>query len=124
VRHDYQTFAAAELPIRSEHGYPPYTGMIRLIVRGDQERLAEQFAASAVEMLRAAAAAAATGLEARILGPAPCPIARLRNKFRFHALLSSTTPDDLRHVVRQVMAECQTPPEIQWVVDVDAIDLL
>jgi primosomal protein N' (replication factor Y) len=123
VRHDYQTFAAAELPIRSEHGYPPYTGMIRLIVRGDQERLAEQFAASAVEMLRAAAAAA-TGLEARILGPAPCPIARLRNKFRFHALLSSTAPDDLRRVVRQVIAEFQTPPEIQWVVDVDAIDLL
>jgi primosomal protein N' (replication factor Y) len=74
-------------------------------------------------MLRAAAAAA-TGLEARILGPAPCPIARLRNKFRFHALLSSTAPDDLRRVVRQVIAEFQTPPEIQWVVDVDAIDLL
>jgi len=123
VRHDYQTFAASELPIRSEHGYPPYAGMIRLIVRGEQEKLAEQFAAHAVELLRETAANA-NGLEARILGPAPCPIARLRGKFRFHALLSSSTPEVLRRVVREVSGELQTPPDVQWVVDVDALDLL
>ena len=123
VRHDYQSFAAAELPIRSEHGYPPYTGMIRLIVRGEQEQVAEQFAARAVELMRQAAAAA-TGLEARILGPAPCPIARLRGKFRFHALLSSSIPDELRRVVGEVTKDLEPPQDVQWVVDVDAVDLL
>lgn len=123
VRHDYHAFAAAELPIRGEHGYPPYAGMIRLIVRGEQEKLTEQFAGQAVEMLRAAVEAAAP-LECRLLGPAPCPIAKLRGKYRFHALLSSPAQEELRVAVRGTIPKLEPPEEVQWVIDVDPVDLL
>jgi primosomal protein N' (replication factor Y) (superfamily II helicase) len=123
VRHDYHAYAAAELPIRSEHGYPPYTGVIRLIVRGEQEKLTEQFAARCVDVLRGAVDAAAMP-HARLLGPAPCPIAKLRAKFRFHAILSSPVPDELRRVVRDAILQFDPPEGVQWVVDVDPVDLL
>ncbi len=44
VRHDYETFAAGELPPRREHGYPPFASLIRLVVRGPAERTAGGFA--------------------------------------------------------------------------------
>ena len=121
VRHDYHAFAAAELPIRSEHGYPPYTGVIRLIVRGEQEKVTEQFAEQAMKLLRDKATALTT---ARLLGPAPCPIAKLRAKYRFHVLLSSPTPEQLRAAVRAAMPNLEPPEGVQWVIDVDPVDLL
>jgi primosomal protein N' (replication factor Y) len=93
-----------------------------MIVRGDEQSLVEAFAEQAVEQFRAALDAA--GVPQRILGPAPCPISRLRGKFRFHALLSSVDGGALRQAVAKVTAALQAPAEVQWVIDVDPLDLL
>src|SRR6185295_14448399 len=37
VKHDYQAFAAEELPHRQSHGYPPFAQMLRLVIRGPSE---------------------------------------------------------------------------------------
>ena len=118
--------------------------MIRFIFRGDDEKATERFAVLSVEMLRA-------GLEAqfkvqsskfeveeakvqpgtlnlepgtRLLGPAPCPIAKLRGKYRYHALLFSLAPDEVRKVVGEIVATFDPPENVQWVVDVDPMDLM
>jgi primosomal protein N' (replication factor Y) len=122
IRHDYQMFADAELPVRVEHGFPPATVMIRLIARADSEPAVETWMQATVEALRTALDAA--GLEYRCLGPAPCPIARLRGKFRYHALLSGTVADELRRVMSKVTKKIADSDDVQWVVDVDPIDLL
>lgn len=122
LQHDYEMFARKELPVRLDHGYPPHTSMVRLIVRGDEESLVEAFAEQAVERMRAALEQTQT--PHRILGPAPCPIARLRGKFRFHALLSSVDGARLRQGVAKAAAALQPPAEVQWVLDVDPLDLL
>lgn len=148
LKHDYQLFAAAELPIRREHGYPPSTGMIRLIIRGDDEKTTESFAESAAEKLRAAiddnsravieqVPTEKTTLNPqatlpppqppappRLLGPAPCPMAKLRGKYRFHVLMTSSVPDALRKMVGEVTSGFAPPEGVQWVVDVDPLDLL
>ena len=81
VRHDYETFAKGELPTRSANFVIRRSAsMVRLIVRGPVEPTAEAFAeklGSCATRCRAAA------LVARVLGPAPAPIARLRGKYRF-----------------------------------------
>jgi primosomal protein N' (replication factor Y) len=127
IKHDYQMFAGTELPIRRDHLYPPFTSMIRLVVRGEQQSLAEQFAEAAVENLRTSLDKVVVGSEAlayRCLGPAPCPIAKLRGKHRFHALLSSAHSLELRSAVRDAIATFQPPDDVQWVIDVDPVDLL
>ena len=60
----------------------------------------------------------------RLLGPAPCPIAKLRGKFRFHILLASTDGIALRHALRDQLPLLEPPDDVQWVVDVDPVDLL
>jgi primosomal protein N' (replication factor Y) len=122
IEHDYARFATAELPSRQAHQYPPFASLIRLIFRGESEPAVDQFAESACEKLRAAIEAAA--IEHRVLGPAPCPIARLRGLFRYHILLCSPAAEQLRHAVRSVTEPWEPIEGLQWVVDVDPLDLL
>jgi primosomal protein N' (replication factor Y) (superfamily II helicase) len=122
VDHDYARFAAEELPSRQAHQYPPFASLIRLIVRGESEPVVEQFAEAVGEKLRAAIEL--KQIEHRVLGPAPCPIAKLRGLFRYHVLLSSPAGDELRAATREVIETIEPLDTIQWIVDVDPVDLL
>src|SRR5262245_54229808 len=73
IDHDYAKFAAAELPSRQTHLYPPFASLIRFIVRGESEVVTADFAEATATKLRAAIEA--SPIEHRVLGPAPCPIA-------------------------------------------------
>jgi primosomal protein N' (replication factor Y) len=122
IEHDYARFAAAELPSRKEHLYPPFASLIRLIVRSETDSAAEQFIDAAAAKLNAAIEA--KKIEHRLLGPAPCPIHKLRGLFRYHVLLSSPAGDALRQAVRGVIDGLESLENVQWVVDVDPLDLL
>jgi primosomal protein N' (replication factor Y) len=122
IDHDYARFAAAELPSRQEHLYPPFASLIRLILRGESEPLTEQFAEAGAGKLRTAIEAA--NIEHRLLGPAPCPIAKLRGLYRYHVLASSPAGDALRAAVRSVIDGLEPVEGVQFVVDVDPLDLL
>jgi primosomal protein N' (replication factor Y) len=122
VRHDYVAFARHEVPMRKALSYPPFSRMIRLVIRGPGERQAAQFAAQMAERLTA-------GLDrheahARVLGPAPCPFGKLRGKYRFQIQLQGPDGDKLRISVRDATAELKRPEDVQWIVDVDPLDML
>ena len=122
VRHDFAGFAAGELPLREMLRYPPFATMIRLVMRGPVEAVTAEFATQLGERLRAALAAEQA--DARVLGPAPAPFARLRGKFRFHMQVHGSDGEKLRAAVREATAGLQPPPEVQWIVDVDPLDML
>jgi primosomal protein N' (replication factor Y) len=133
AKHDFNKFVQQELPIRKALGYPPYSRMIRIVVRGGHEAHTLEFAKMFAERLAAAPCAAHTyapqGGAAKsctftIQGPAPCPIAKLRNMYRFHIHLRSEWGERLRETVRSVSLALKTPPEIQWIIDIDPIDML
>ena len=71
VRHDYAAFAAQELPLREMLHYPPFAAMIRLVIRGESEALAKEFAQRLGQSV--SAALEARQAQARVLGPAPRP---------------------------------------------------
>jgi primosomal protein N' (replication factor Y) len=121
-RHDYDSFVAAELPVRREFGYPPFAALVRIVARGPALAAVEQFAEHVTGQLRAEAARA--GLTPRIMGPVAAPIPRLRGHFRSHVLLSHEELEPLVEVVRRC-ADAVTPPEhIIWTIDVDPLDML
>ena len=122
MKHDFEQFANYELPIRAEFGYPPYREMVRVIVRGEVEKRAEEFAELLSESLRSAVLP--LDPSARILGPAPCPMAKLRNNYRFHTLLTATELAPLRPAIHQALNTLPSFENIQWAVDVDPQDLL
>jgi len=150
VRHDYETFAAGELPPREEHGYPPFASLIRLVVRGPSEVQTESFAEELADRVREALAGdPADGLvvpadvatpaiaddlipvvpmnpahDPRVLGPAPAPISKLRGNFRFHIQVHGPDDVQLRRAVRDAADRLKAPEGVQWIADVDPVDML
>jgi primosomal protein N' (replication factor Y) len=122
VRHDYAAFAAGELPIRRMLRYPPFTDMIRLVVRGPVEPVTGEFAKYIAERLTAALSERQA--DARVLGPAPCPFARLKGRYRFQIQVQGPEGQQLRAAVGQATAQLQPPENVQWIVDVDPVDML
>jgi primosomal protein N' (replication factor Y) len=122
VRHDLPAFAAQELAQREPLGYPPFTSMVRIVVRGEAERTAKALAEEIARRLQSGAESEATAI--RILGPAPAPIARLRSNYRFQIQLQSTDGEFLRQRVRTATADLKAPDGAGWIVDVDPIDMM
>ena len=122
TRHDYAAFAAGELPMRKVLSYPPFGAMARLVVRGPSEPTAGEFAAHLAERLRSVLDLTVAGT--RVLGPAPAPLAKLRGKYRFQVQLQAPDGDLLRAAVRETTEGLKPPENVQWIVDVDPLDML
>ncbi len=130
ARHDFEAFAAVELPLRRDHAYPPFAHSIRLVFRGNAEPTVKLFAEELTQRIREGLGDAAEGI--RILGPGPAPISRLRGKFRYHVLIhapiSGATADHeaalLRTAIQRARIGLKAPDDIQWIVDVDPLSML
>jgi primosomal protein N' (replication factor Y) len=114
VRHDFNRFAASELPLRESLGYPPYGSMIRIVVRGPNAEQSLLFAGELTEKLRAELTHQQASF--RVLGPAAAPFAKLRGLFRFHLQLQG--PDGA------VIGIVKEPKDVQWIVDVDPLEMM
>jgi len=128
AKHDYNRFVQQELPVRQSLGYPPYSQMIRIVVRGEHEentkKFAEMLAGSlATRIAMHPASGAANGLF-KIMGPAPAPVTKVKKFYRFHIILRSALGERLREIVRSVSLALKTPPDVQWIIDVDPVDML
>ncbi|MCL2744690.1 MAG: primosomal protein N' [Planctomycetaceae bacterium] len=126
-QHDYKRFIQQELPVRKLLGYPPWTKMIRIIFRGESQdstlQFAQDFAARLKEKQRDKRFADLQK-QIRILGPAPAPFAQLRGLFRFHIHLHAADSDLMRELTAAVSKEVKTPRDVQWVVDINPLDML
>ncbi len=123
--HDYKSFAAAELETRHVHLYPPYHRLARLILRSKEEAVARDFAdrlagAFRVEFERLQENAGAL----RLLGPAECPVFRLKGYFRFHFQLQSPNSATLHQMLRAVIPTVRPPHGVELTVDIDPQDMM
>ena len=99
--HSVSQFAAAELPLRSPPNppYPPRTGLVRFVIGTEDHARTAELAEKVSTWLRRAATERLDGM-LTVLGPAPCPIMRLKGKWRWHVLVKSAEPRVLGRVVR------------------------
>ncbi|MFN3652830.1 MAG: primosomal protein N' [Armatimonadota bacterium] len=118
-RHDYRGFYAQEIRSREELGYPPFGSLARFLITHVDDAVAKSRVDSVAELL----APAARRHQVRLLGPAPCPLTRLKERYRWHLLLKGRTRAQVAAVLD---AAC---PEVQRqvggvVIDVEPVDLL
>ncbi len=66
----------------------------------------------------------ANAASTRVLGPAPCPLPKLRGEFRYQLHLQGPDDGRLRDSIRRVTAAIQTSDDLRWTVDVDPIDMM
>jgi primosomal protein N' (replication factor Y) len=127
VAHDYEAFVRSELPIREALVYPPYGSVIRFVVRGLDENRVREWASHLGERLREEVASkpeTASQRGIRVLGPAPAPIPKLRERFRWHLQIHGPDGLALRDLVRRATEGLKTPPDLAWIVDVDPVEML
>jgi primosomal protein N' (replication factor Y) len=103
ARHDHEAFVRCEMAHRREFGYPPASHMARVVAESPRP----EDAAKALTDLGVAAASwpeVASGA-VTVMGPAPCPIERLKGQYRYHLLLigadAATITDLLPRVPRR-----------------------
>jgi primosomal protein N' (replication factor Y) len=126
IRHDYREFAARELAEREGPRYPPHERLANVVISGLEERAvqdAAQATADVVHELLALHRARSVVLT----GPAPCPIDRIRGRWRWHFLLRSPTPGPLGAVCRHLQLRYELAAgraELRMVVDRDPVSLL
>lgn len=123
-QHDYRQFAETEMQQRQKYNYPPLGCLARIIIRGPSEASTEAFADALVQRLEIAKGQLRS--EVRILGPATPPIAKLRGKYRFHVMLQATEPKPLGETIRRACDGWRPNPkdDIQYVIDIDPLDML
>jgi primosomal protein N' (replication factor Y) len=99
--HSVEQFAAAELPLRTPPNppYPPRTGLVRFVVATADHARTADLAERIAGWLRRAAGERLDGM-LTVLGPAPCPIMRIKGKWRWHVLGKASEPRVLGRVVR------------------------
>jgi len=118
ARHDYHAFAKRELESRRRLNYPPFARLARILVEGDYAKSVENRCSEIVASVRATAA----GRKIQILGPTEAPIARIKNRARWHALLKAPDAGDLHEALAAV--ERRKVRGIQVSIDVDPVSLL
>ena len=119
MHHDYLGFVSDELPRRLEHLDPPYGRRARLIARGPVEEAVRTFMESLGMALEAAAAGAV-----QILGPAPAPVTKIKNLFRYHLQLRAGSPRPIQALLKAVLPTTSPPNGVELAVDVDPVNLL
>jgi len=122
VRHDYAAFAGSELPIRQMFSYPPFASMVRLVLRGPQEPSVREFAEYLGQRVNAALGSRQSS--ARVLGPAPAPFPKLRGRYRFQIQVQGPDGQLLRDAIREATADLNPPEHVQWIADVDPLEML
>jgi primosomal protein N' (replication factor Y) len=123
AQHDVAGFAAAELRERRDPPYPPHAHLANLVLSGPRERAVAEAASRLADWLRALFAARPDS-RADLLGPAPCPIQRLRGRFRWHLLLREKESARLTRLVGYVAAHAPVPAGVRLVLDRDPAALL
>ena len=121
VHHDYAGFAEHELKHRLEQEAPPFTHWVRVILRGPIEQAVESVAFDMSDVIRDVVQK--RDLHIKVLGPAPCPITKLQANYRFHFLLSAADLNAVRILWRQLRPSLPTDRSVEFVVDVDPINL-
>ena len=121
ARHDYQAFVNFELPAREAHAAPPYSHLVRVILRGPQEAALQSESDRVGRLLRAEAKHASEPI--RILGPAPCQVTRLHGKYRYHLQLSGANLAPLQNLWKNVGKSLSLSEGVELAVDVDPINL-
>ena len=95
ANHDYLAFFNRELSVRREMNYPPFSKMIRFLFSGKDNDLVRQ----AAEKVYAALDDLVRCLKTQtvmIVGPAPAPLSRLKDDYRWHIILWSSDYRQLR----------------------------
>jgi primosomal protein N' (replication factor Y) (superfamily II helicase) len=120
---DYARFIRRELELRRELDYPPFARLAMVRIEGAEARLVAAMAAA----VAAALARAAPQDNLRVLGPAPAPIERIKQRYRWQVMIKSRELRPMRAALAAMRAEvgdAAARDRIFLAIDIDPVRML
>jgi primosomal protein N' (replication factor Y) len=125
VEHDYFGFVRQEFEGRVAPAYPPNVRLANVVFSGTTEAATANLATAATTWLHAL-------LRKRpmhrltIIGPAPCPVERIKSRWRWHILLKAEHPAELTRLGRYFVERFPVPKQadLRVALDRDPVALL
>ncbi|HEX6911321.1 MAG TPA: primosomal protein N', partial [Longimicrobium sp.] len=126
TEHDFTGFADRELETRREPAYPPFSRLVNVVVSGLEEQATQEACVAAADWV--SGLLTSRGVKGvALVGPAPCPIDRIRARWRWHFILRSTSAKTLGKVARYFFERYSVPAskaELRIALDRDPVALL
>lgn len=119
--HDTDGFLAAEIEVRRSPAYPPFVSLVNFLVSGEAEQVVAREADRLADWCRALVEARSLPLS--VLGPAPAPIAKVKNRWRWHVLLKGAG-SEVGRVVRFAADRFAGGKQTRVTIDRDPVSLL
>ncbi len=125
ARQDYDTFYEREAAQRQALQYPPFAHLVNFRLSGKNEDTLQKQAKRFKALLESRIESA--GLNAVVLGPAPCPLYRVRAQYRRQMVVKTNQTVKLIHALTEWETEERNfgiPTNIRLIVDVDPYDMM
>ena len=123
VNHDYATFVREELEGRVNPAYPPNLRLVNIVFSGTDSSATASLATRGADWIHELLGAH-TIADITMIGPAPCPIERVKTRWRWHVLLKSRNSGELTRVSRYFMERFKVPAALRVTLDRDPVALL
>lgn len=121
ARQDFKEFYNWESANRRVLNYPPFSHVINLLFTGKNESKLREYAIIFSDLLRNKKF---KDLFIAILGPAPCPLSRIKSKYRWHVTLKGNRVVKMVAVIKAISRKFSTPSDIRFFIDVDPTSLM
>jgi len=112
ARQDYDSFYKDEIEMRRLRGYPPFEHLYQITVLGTEEervllccariRHAAEQVLNRTDYLE---------LDCRVLGPAPAPVMRVNNRYRYRITFSGPEGKQMRQLIAHLVRSAQKDKE-------------
>ncbi len=119
---DYKGFYKKEMELRRELAYPPFSKLIRIILGFKTKEASQRIVKIISSRIKKVSLAGKGGIE--ILGPAPAPIEKIRNLWRWHFVLKGKNAKELRRTAYHILDKLHDVKEVKIDIDVDPINLM
>ncbi len=126
--HDFNTFYEKESKFRKALGYPPFGRLINLRFSGRKKAQVCDTTGSMARLAKnlAKGIKGTNGSQVEVLGPAPAPRAKIKDRYRWQILLKSSSLSNLRALCSGLLSRKadMVPSGVRMEVDVDPYSLL
>ena len=102
---DYERFYEMEIRLRKLKGDPPFSDLFTLTVSGGEEDLVRRSIRDLAEGLKLTFSSAPFGAEYEVVGPAPAPVVKVNNRYRYRLTLVGRNNKQVRDALRYYLVE-------------------
>ncbi len=120
----YGDLVEKELAIRESVGFPPFSRLVFIIVEHPNDFTARQSSMEIAAMVRTWCSTHDPDQYLAVLGPAPAPLERLRDRYRWQILVKSKDLKLLHGVTEWIASSYKTKAEARVIIDIDPENML